>query len=51
MIDAGVWPNGWSGHEPRADEEYTELLKDGSEQLHIDMDVERTAGRPEQIAV
>lgn len=35
MIDAEVWPRGWSGEEGRADAEYVELNRDGQEQMHL----------------
>ncbi len=35
MIESEVWPQGWSGTEARADEEFTELNKLGEEQLKL----------------
>jgi DNA sulfur modification protein DndC len=35
MIDAQVWPNGWTGNEGRADLPFTEINKDGSVQEHL----------------
>jgi DNA sulfur modification protein DndC len=35
MIEARVWPNGWSGDEERADRPFVELCKDGSVQQSL----------------
>jgi DNA sulfur modification protein DndC len=35
MINANVWPNGWSGEEGRADLPFDEIRKDGTQQTHL----------------
>lgn len=35
LIEAGTWPNGWSGSEPRADEPFTEVFCNGAIQPHL----------------
>lgn len=35
MIEANVWPNGWSGNEGRADLPFDEIRKDGLQQTHL----------------
>ena len=40
LIDARTWPDGWSGTEPRADEEFEEWRQDGTRQPSLFGDVE-----------